>query len=47
MLLPVTVLQYISSINSKLKLRKVLHAQHRASLTYMYSSLVFYSSQHQ
>ena len=40
-LLPVTLLQYISSINYKLKLRTVLHAQHRASLTYMYSVLQF------
>jgi hypothetical protein len=35
-LLPVTVLQYITSINYyRLKLRKVLHAQHRAPSTYI------------
>ena len=34
-LLPVTLLQYISSINHKLKLHKVLHAQHRALSTYI------------
>ena len=42
-LLPVTVLQYISSINYKRKLHTVLHAQHRASSTYICMQVQYFT----